>query len=105
MAATVTDQLGVGLLRTWSLEQLEDDPGHATSKLGPVLMEISGRMTVVVRVFVFLKYDLDFSHDLMVMDAHITERANRVEGLVANNAFIYGTISVSTVRGLDLYYD
>ncbi|KAG1809506.1 hypothetical protein EV424DRAFT_1543013 [Suillus variegatus] len=88
-----------GLLRTWSLEQLEDDPGHATSKLGPVLMEISGRMTVVVRVFVFLKYDLDFSHDLMVMDAHITERANRVEGLVANNAFIYGTISV---EGIDM---
>jgi hypothetical protein len=62
-------------------------------------------MTVIVRVFVFLKYDLDFSHDLMVMDAHIMEHANWVEGLVANNAFIYSTISVSTVRGLDLYYD
>ncbi|KAG1839589.1 hypothetical protein C8R48DRAFT_790024 [Suillus tomentosus] len=88
MAATLTDQLGIGLLRTWSLEQLEDNPSLARSKLGPVLM-----------VFVFLKYDLDFSHDLMVMDAHIMEHANWVEGLVANNAFIYSTISV---EGIDM---
>ncbi|KAG1890545.1 uncharacterized protein F5891DRAFT_1282646, partial [Suillus fuscotomentosus] len=84
-------------LRQWALSKLDNGEKYRLSKLEPVFVEILDDVKLVVRSFVYHKYDLWFDYSVSLNISHIAERAIRVQRLVENDLFLYSQISVEGV--------
>ncbi|KAG1876118.1 hypothetical protein C8R48DRAFT_669315 [Suillus tomentosus] len=93
-----------GVITQWASNKLIDDPTYMDARLIPVLEELHKDMEAVVRIFVFHKYNLQFDYTVAVDNSDIIMRAHQVEDLVANDAFVYGQISVDNVAGVTVAF-
>jgi hypothetical protein len=67
-------------------------------------MEVLDKMKVVVRSFTYNMYGLAFNYTVTLDNSHIVERAARVQGLVKNDVFLNGQLSVR-IAGLPLTHE
>ncbi|KAG1854666.1 hypothetical protein C8R48DRAFT_776561 [Suillus tomentosus] len=79
-------------LRIWATESRSK-----VSKLAPVVDEIHEALKRAVRIFAYYEFDLKFDYAAALDESHVAERQTRVEGLIANDAFLHATQHVEGV--------
>ncbi|KAG1895119.1 uncharacterized protein F5891DRAFT_1194463 [Suillus fuscotomentosus] len=79
-------------LRIWATESRSK-----VSKLTPVVDEIHEALKRAVRIFAYYEFDLKFDYAAALDESHVAERQTRVEGLIANDAFLHATQHVEGV--------
>ncbi|KAG2088170.1 uncharacterized protein F5147DRAFT_781090 [Suillus discolor] len=93
----VADNQLSGADQAWARHMLTDKK-YVDERMGSVIDEVSREMTAAARLFTYHYYKIDFDDLTMVVEKlAINTRVKQIQGLVANDVFIYGQLSVNGV--------
>jgi hypothetical protein len=93
--------LGAGTDQEWAIAMM-NSKSYVDKKMGSVIDEVCEEMGAVAKIFVYQRYGLDFDDMAVpVKQLDIDNCANYVQGLLENDAFLYGellSVSLSLMR-------